>query len=163
MKKLFLTITAGVLALVAIIFIGGYFQKKGGVEKPVTNQREGKVPITIGAKTIYSEVSDNQEKRAKGLSGRTELAGDEGMIFIFDQKDIQPPFWMKGMLIPLDFIWINNGEIVQLDENVQPPTNDSNIITITPLSPIDYVLEVNAGYVSQNNLKIKDKVDIKFE
>jgi hypothetical protein len=162
MKKILLTILAGVGVLLTVILIGTYFQKQAANRtiQSTKEAREGKNPITIGKNTLYTEIADNPEARAKGLSGRSEMAGDEGMLFKFEQKDVQPQFWMKGMVIPLDFLWINDDKIVQINENVQPPTTDANITTIVPNSPIDYVIEVNAGYSVKNSLKIGDTVTI---
>ena len=41
----------------------------------------------------------------KGLSGRDNLADDEGMFFVFEKSDIYP-FWMKDMKFAIDIIWI---------------------------------------------------------
>ena len=65
------------------------------------------------------------------------------------------------MLIPLDIIWIGNGKIVKIDENVPAPvagTSDSKLLNYSPGSPIDYVLEVNAGFSDKNNFKVGDLV-----
>ena len=162
MKKILLTILAGVGVLLAVILVGTYFQKQASIKtaQSTKNVREGKISVELGNTMLFAEVSDTPEKRAKGLSDRSELAGDEGMLFVFEQKDVQPQFWMKDMLIPLDFLWINDDKIVQINENVQRPVSDSDIKTITPNIPIDYVLEVNAGYSAKNNLKIGGEVKI---
>lgn len=57
------------------------------------------------AKKIKAEVVDNEEARMKGLSGRDNLADDEGMFFVFEKSDIYP-FWMKDMKFAIDIIWI---------------------------------------------------------
>ncbi len=41
------------------------------------------------------EVADTSQSRARWLGGRTSLASDSGMLFIFDKAD-QHKFWMKG-------------------------------------------------------------------
>jgi uncharacterized membrane protein (UPF0127 family) len=70
---------------------------------------------------------------------------------------------MKDMLIPLDFIWVANGKIVKIDKNVPAPapnTPDGNLKTYSPGTPIDYVLEVNAGFSDKNNIKVGDSVNL---
>src|SRR3989344_5995676 len=71
--------------------------------------------LKIGAKEINIQIADNDEERSKGLSGVTSLGKSEGMLFVFDSKDVTPSFWMKGMKIPLDIIWIDDGKIVKID------------------------------------------------
>lgn len=64
------------------------------------------------------------------------------------------------MNFPLDFIWINNDKIVDISENIQAPakgTLDADLEKIVPKASVDTVLEVNAGFVSANGIKIGDK------
>ena len=71
---------------------------------------------------------------------------------------------MKGMLIPIDIIWINDGKVSLINENVpQPATPDvpeSNLPSYSPKDPIDYVLEVMAGFSKENKIKVGDAVDL---
>ena len=112
--------------------------------------------LKIGAKEINIQIADNDEERSKGLSGVTSLGESEGMLFVFDSKDVTPSFWMKGMKIPLDIIWIDDGKIVKIDNNV-PFSNQEKLYT--PGQPIDYVLEVNVGFSDKNSLKIGDAAE----
>lgn len=99
--------------------------------------------------TITLEVARTPEEQIKGLSGRASLLTDHGMIFIYDSKDT-PEFWMKGVLFPLDIIWIDNGVIIDIHENVPPPdpdAADNQLKLYSPKRPITMVLEVNAGVV----------------
>ena len=146
-KQLLLPL-AGVAAF--IVFVGLLSQGKinlGGGQKSET--------LKVGSKEINIQIADNDEERAKGLSGITSLGENEGMIFIFNTKDITPSFWMKGMKISLDIIWIDDGKIVKIDKNV-PFSDQEKLYTPTPGQPIDYVLEVNAGFSDKNNIKIGD-------
>jgi uncharacterized membrane protein (UPF0127 family) len=70
---------------------------------------------------------------------------------------------MKNMVIPIDIIWINDGKITQINERVEPPaplTADEDLSLILPENPIDYVLEVRAGYTAQYNITVGDPVHI---
>jgi len=110
--------------------------------------------ITIGDSTITVEISRTESARQKGLSGRDNLPENTGMLFIFDQPAIHK-FWMKDMKFALDFIWINNYRIVELTSNI-PPVPPEN--TLTPKQPIDQVLEVPAGFIQTNNIKVGDSI-----
>ncbi len=111
---------------------------------------------------IFVEIADTPEKSARGLSGRGNLRENSGMLFTFSKQDQIPSFWMKGMLIPLDFIWINDDEVVQIDRNIQPEpgVSDRDLKIYKPNVPIDYVLEVNAGYCEKNGIKVGDNVSL---
>lgn len=107
------------------------------------------------------EAADTKEKRAKGLGGRESLASDSGMLFTFDAAD-KYQFWMKGMKIPLDFIWINDSRVVDVLEDVHPPSgnqSDDNLPRYGPTVSINKVLEVNSGFVDTYGIRIGDKIE----
>jgi hypothetical protein len=164
-KQLLLPIL-GVAVFIAAV--GIFIQKSGSINfqgalTPSSTTLPSEKSVTIEGKTIALEVANSEPLRARGLSDRSSLSDNNGMLFVFDRQDIQPSFWMKGMLIPLDIVWINNGSIVKIDKNVQPPssgTSDSDLKTYSPGTPIDYVLEVNAGFSDLNNFKVGSKVTL---
>lgn len=117
--------------------------------------------IKIGSTNITVTVADTENGRVKGLTGLDHMPADQGMLFVFEAKNVVPSFWMKGMKFPLDFIWIKGGQVAQIDANVPVPstdTLDSGIKVYIPNSPVDYVLEVNAGFSGTNNIKVGDTV-----
>ena len=110
---------------------------------------------------INIEIADAQEKRSIGLGGRESLATDSGMLFLYEKSD-KYKFWMKGMKIPLDFIWINDTRIVDLLENIEPPKSgqkDEDLPLIAPIIAVNKILEVNAGFVDSHNIKVGDKIE----
>lgn len=111
--------------------------------------------IKIDDLKVYIEVAKTNEERAKGLSNRSKLDQNLGMLFIFD-KNSKPTFWMKDTKIPLDIIWISNNKIIGIDKNIQPELNkkDSELKKYPAPSVIDYVLEVNGGFSDNNNVKV---------
>lgn len=115
--------------------------------------------ITIGQTHVMVTIADTDATRSRGLSNVTSLAENEGMLFVFTKPDIYT-FWMKDMKFALDFIWINNGNVVQIDANIPAPINtpDNQLKLYKSNFPIDSVLEVNAGFALKNKIKIGDKV-----
>jgi uncharacterized membrane protein (UPF0127 family) len=162
MKKIFIFIalTAAFIAVVGILTKKSQNNELNlNLAKPSENLKE----ITIGTTKLNIEIADSQDERYKGLSGREKLDENSGMLFVFDSKDTIRSFWMKGMEIPLDFIWINDDKVIQIDENVPTPaegTEDSKLPIYSTTGPIDYVLEVNAGFSSKNNINVGDSVDL---
>ena len=62
------------------------------------------------------------------------------------------------MLIPLDFIWINDNKIVAINKNVQP-SDYQPPKSIIPEFPINKVLEINAGFVERNNINLGNIIE----
>ncbi len=114
--------------------------------------------VTVSDIPIKVALADTNEKRARGLSVFQSLPPDRGMLFVFPENS-RPHFWMKNMSFAIDIIWINDGQIVQIDENALPPepdTTESELKLFTPTEEIDYVLEVNAGFSQEHGLVVGD-------
>jgi hypothetical protein len=103
------------------------------------------------------DVADTPSARELGLGGRTSMAKDHGMMFVFEKSGIYP-FWMKGMHFPLDIVWINQG-IVQEVVKMNAPVNDKVFPDMhAPIHQADRVLEVNAGVAQELGIKPGVKV-----
>ncbi len=104
---------------------------------------------------VRSEIADTDAKREKGLMGRTALAEDAGMLFVFDQEQ-RPAFWMKDTLIPLSIAYINaRGSIVDI-QDMQPLDETPH----PPAEPAKYALEVNQGFFRNNSVEVGNKVQL---
>ena len=106
--------------------------------------------IKINNKEYRVKEATSTEEKAKGLQGITELPEDEGMLFYFDPpEDVQ--FWMKGVDIPLDIVFINDDEeVIKVQEGIP---NDENLIEAKGVA---YVLEVNAN----SGIQVGDELDL---
>ena len=156
-----------ILGVIIFIVVVGMFVNKStsfsfpGVISP--SPTPSSETITIGGKTIQVQIAKTQDQRTKGLSGVSKLDKNSGMLFVFDTKKTSPAFWMKDMLIPLDMIWINDNKIVKIDKDIPAPTLgtlDTKLTVYSPGQPIDYVLEVNAGFSNLNSLKVGSVVNV---
>lgn len=158
MKKFWIQI----ILLSMVIFAGFYSYSNPNVLSSLfpTNQPLNKTQIKIGENIINVEIADNAAERAQGLSGRDSIASDSGMLFVFDSPG-KYQFWMKGMKIPIDMIFINNSKVVDLLKNTPPPLpnqKDSDLIRYQPVSEMNMVLEVQNGYIDKNNIRVGDDV-----
>ena len=107
----------------------------------------------IAGITLNVEVASTPEAQAQGLSGRTGLAENKGMLFVFAEPG-QYAFWMKDMNFPIDMIWINeNFKVIYIQKNAEPASYPE---TFGPAVNAKYVLEVVAGFADKNNLKEGD-------
>lgn len=112
--------------------------------------------IGINDNFLKAEIASTESDRAKGLSGRKDMSEDEALKMVFDEEDYHS-IWMKDMNFSIDIIWVDTDrEVVDIKENASP---ESYPEVFTPQSPAKYILEVKAGVVSENDLKIGDKLD----
>jgi len=111
--------------------------------------------VCFGDSCVDVEIADTSEKRTNGLMFRTELAKDRGMLFVFPESDKQS-FWMKNTLLHLDIIWINESFEVVDFISATPCSFDPCLIYV-PEQNARYVLEVNKGFVEENNISLGDK------
>jgi uncharacterized membrane protein (UPF0127 family) len=101
------------------------------------------------------EVVNTNLSRSLGLSGRSRLQDNEGMLFVFDHPG-KYGFWMKDMNFALDIIWINqNGIVVWIEREVDPSSYPKAFINQADAS---YVLEINSGLSKKFGLYLGSKV-----
>lgn len=161
MKKVFLPIAGVIIFIVAV----GILTRKAQTGSISLRPAPSATPISlneiaIGDTKIVVELADSKEERTKGLSSRTSLPENQGMLFVFGEKNVFPTFWMKDTLIALDIIWINDDKVAQITKNIQPEPekSDRELTRYNPDKPVDYVLEVNAGFSDKNNFNVGDSI-----
>lgn len=117
--------------------------------------------VRISGHTVLVTRAVTPDEQAIGLGGTLYLNWDEGMLFIFDTKE-ERTFWMKGMVMPIDIIWIAHDRVVGFEKNVQPPETG---VTVEELSlypsgvAVTHVLEVKAGFVDRYGIAVGDAVE----
>ena len=133
---------------------------------PVSAQQPlAKAEVIIHGRVFRVDVADSPAGQAKGLGGRKHLAADEGMLFVYADKR-RHGFWMKGMFIPIDMIWLDNRSVVHIEHEVPPPkpgTDDRALPTYRPPEPGNFVLEIAAGRAREISLKVGDRVAYRFD
>jgi len=102
--------------------------------------------------TLSIEIADTIQERTTGLSGRTELAEDAGMLFIIPQRGAG--FWMKDTLIPLSVAFLGEcGEIVHIAD-MEPQTQNLH----NTERPYSFGLEVNQGWFADRGIGVGGSV-----
>ncbi len=96
-----------------------------------------------------------ESERNTGLMNVYEMPFDTGMLFIFD--DEQPrSFWMVNTPISLDILFLNrHREIVRIRTNTTPFSERQ----VTSELPAQYVLEVNAGFCREHDIREGMRMD----
>lgn len=111
--------------------------------------------VKIAGQIIKVELALTKEAQEQGLSSRSELKVNEGMLFVFDHPD-KYFFWMKNMNFAIDIIWIApDMKVIYIKKNAEP---EVFLETYGPDKEAKYVLEVVPGFSEKNNLKEGDSV-----
>ena len=105
------------ISLMIILFGSLYFfnpiGKSPNIDIPFLPKKTVVSNLEINGSVLKVEIADTESKRNKGLSNRESMATDSGMLFVFPKSD-KYVFWMKGMKIALDFVWIKDFQVVDL-------------------------------------------------
>lgn len=123
-----------------------------------------KLPVTaqfsVKGNTIGLEVARTPEEQSTGLMYRTTLADNRGMLFPL-QSPQKVMLWMKNTLIPLDIIFLQNGQVKGIQANVPPCTSDP-CPTYGSETPINQMIELPSGRAAELGLKVGDRLNIVF-
>ena len=107
------------------------------------SKNEPKKKVSIENKTFNLEVADTEAERETGLMNRKSLLSNEGMLFVFDQKDYLQ-FWMKNTLIPLQILMIDDCTIVdQIEMKKEDDPSNAKIIYKSK-KPANKAIELNS-------------------
>ena len=115
--------------------------------------------LTVGETTLALAVAHSPAERTTGLIGCRKLPENSGMYFPYDPPQ-RVDFWMKGMLMPIDIVWIAQGKVVGMQEYAAPveKTAVNPTIYTSPVA-IDGVLEVAAGTAKTYGLLVGTPVN----
>jgi len=101
------------------------------------------------------KVVTTEEDKKLGLMFRQHLNMGEGMLFTFNYGNNS--VWMKNTYIPLDVIFLdNNYKVIGFVEDTVP----LSLETVKINKKSNYIIEVNAGWIRKNNLKIGNKMNL---
>lgn len=111
-------------------------------------QRLATIQLTAGMHNIRAELARTPEQRQIGLMHRSSMAGNDGMLFVFETREVHC-FWMKNTLIPLSIAFVaDDGAIVNIAD-MQPQSETSHC----PQQPVRYALEMNQGWFAKRGFK----------
>jgi uncharacterized protein len=136
--------------------------------------------VRLDGRMYRLEIADTPDKRIQGLSGRTEIPANGGMIFIFPRRDVRvQSFVMRDCLVDIDIIYLDpSGRVVAMHEmKVEPPrgpgegqpgdlTNRAYEDRLTKYSsrfPAQFAIEIRGGSLPTMKLREGDKVDLPLE
>ncbi|MEK7527723.1 MAG: DUF192 domain-containing protein [Patescibacteria group bacterium] len=117
--------------------------------------------IDIKGQSFNLEVAKSLTQITKGLSNRTSLCPNCGMIFVFPSPQILS-FWMKDTLIPLDIIFLDSKSQIVNFVTAEPEPNvpDNKLILFQSKSPANFAIEIPAGTIQKLNLTPGDQINL---
>jgi uncharacterized protein len=155
MKKIIL------ISIFAVIFLLSGIFLLSELKKDISPSLSEETPrALLNSRTIRLEIADTRAKQAQGLSDRPQLKENEGMLFVFPEKQVRR-FWMKNMHFPLDIIWLDDEKIVYISKNLAPE-GESPQRTYSSVYPVNHVLEINAGLCDRYRLKAGDTIELHY-
>lgn len=112
------------------------------------------IKIRLGLAVFQMKPAVTNAARQQGLSGVKQLGTNDGLLMVFPSDDTWG-IWMKDMKIPLDIIWLNNQKkVIYIVSDVSPSLGTST--TFMPEESAKYVLEVAAGTIKRDSIKVGD-------
>lgn len=151
MSRLLLLLRQRNLFLVALFItsVAAYFH-----HSPTLAQVLPVKTLTAGMHVIQAEVADTDATRTRGLMHRKELAPNHGMLFVFEQPNVQC-FWMRNTLLPLSIAFISDDGTITNIADMQPMTENSHCST----APVRYTLEMEQGWFAKRGITAGKKIN----
>lgn len=98
------------LALALASLLGGCTDGRAGADV---------APVRIGDRTFFLELALDHDSRVQGLSGRSYIEEDGGMLFVFPTAEVRH-FVMRDCPIPIDIIFLDGAGRVVAMHRMQP-------------------------------------------
>ncbi|MEY3572564.1 MAG: hypothetical protein RJA77_479 [Pseudomonadota bacterium] len=114
-------------------------------------------PSTLDIKgfRIQVEVARTPESRARGLMGRTSLAPDSGMLFVFDAPE-RICMWMRNTPLPLTVAFLDDQGVIINLADMQPRTDTVHCAR----RDARFALEMTQGWFQNRGIQAKDRVKL---
>ncbi len=116
--------------------------------------------VQVFGQTLDLEVPKTAAQQARGLMYRSVLAENRGMLFEFNTPQ-HVQFWMKGVEVPLDMIFLREGRIVAIAANCRPCKTYPCPKYGTEIA-VNQVIELNAGRVAELRLHPGGSLPVRF-
>jgi uncharacterized membrane protein (UPF0127 family) len=104
---------------------------------------------------VEAELARTAREKQVGLMFRKELKDGTGMLFIFENDEVQS-FWMKNTLIPLSIAFIYyDGTIIEIKD-----MHPQDLSLVHSSRSVRYALETPQGWFDRAGIKAGDRLDL---
>ena len=104
-------------------------------------------------------LADTEEQRAKGLMGRTDLAGRDAMVFRFP-TDTSAGFYMRNTPMPLSLGWFDASGRFLGATDMAPCGDRSGCPTYSPPGPYRQAVEVPQGGLGRLGMVAGSRLEV---
>jgi hypothetical protein len=113
----------------------------------------------LGEHTWQVEVAMTSGQRYRGLSGRSHLPDDRGMLFVYPEPQVLE-FCMRGCDIPIDILFLDaEGTIVNMHAMAVEPDRLGRVDYSSHV-PAQYALEIAGGSIRRKGIRIGQRVEL---
>ena len=129
----------------------------------------GTEQVIIAGELFHLEVASDDSTRTKGLMGRTEIASDGGMLFIFPTSQMRS-FWMGYCLVDIDVMFLDPyGRVTAIHTmNIEAPRKETETEVAYKTRMPDYpsvyaaqfAIELRAGSIDRLGVNVDDKIEL---
>lgn len=137
--------------LIVVIVVLGTASRFFFMDIPTVTDHDGKrYTLKRGDQTLYRLTSVHSAKaQQKGLSNRSILASNHGMLFWYDHM-AERCLWMKDMRFALDIVWLDDKKkVLHIERNLTPQSYPQTYCTVS-----QYVIELNAGEANKSKITV---------
>lgn len=114
------------------------------------------VTLVINSHELTAEVAQRIGQRYMGLSFRTELAPNAGMLFVYPAEQMLT-FTMRNTKIPLTIAYISKDWVI--NEFHDMPVGPNQLFPSS--KPAQYALEVNQGWFKSKGIAVGDRLTVR--
>jgi uncharacterized protein len=110
-----------------------------------------KLPTTrlwVGPEEILAELAISGAQQQCGMMFRTNMAENEGMLFVAPAPH-QASFWMMNTPLPLSIAYLDSDGIILEIHDLQP--HNTNSVTAAS-NRVQFALEMNQGWFQRHNI-----------
>jgi uncharacterized membrane protein (UPF0127 family) len=154
---------AGLLALCAAFAPACHREPTPALPAPLPAFTSADIRIVSAADTFHLqvEIAETPRQRRLGLSRRTELRDDAGMLFLFEEQ--QPrgtAFWMYHTRVPLSIAFLDEDRVIREVRDMSPCRSPLSPFCPTYAASVPFraALEVKRGYFTSRGIRVGDRV-----
>jgi uncharacterized membrane protein (UPF0127 family) len=144
----------------ALLLLISLFAVCGGCQSDTTRPEFQRVEIAD--ETFDLELAMTPESRHQGLSGRTSIPADGGMLFVFPRERVLE-FVMRDCLVPIDILFLGpTGKVIAMHEmQVEPAgTPERRLKRYSSVRPALFAIEVAEGSIRRLGVELGDQIDL---
>lgn len=111
------------------------------------------IPLKILDYPLYAEVAYTSATRSKGLMHRSQLAENNGMLFVFPNAGVYS-MWMLNTPIPLSVAFLDEHGIIINMADMDPLSTTLHFSA----KPAKFALEMNLGWFAEREIKVGNQI-----